>query len=245
MALAVAQVIGNATGTGGGGTITVTFGSSTTTGSLIALIGPCYNTSGAAAGSDFTDNKGPNTYTLAESNLGGASALGFEAAYNNAGTRGASHQVSFNGPGTTDTSEVAGVEITGQDSSTPFDTTTHTTAADGTSPFAITAAAAISGNQIAIYGVVIDTSGTNAWSGPAGYTLIGQLTNGAADLIYWTGYKINETGTPTVSATNTDVIAGAGGKEIFFTFKEAAASGFDVPDLHPPFPIVNQAVYRM
>ena len=224
MALAVTHTAGStATGTD---SITVdTFAS--TAGSLIVVIGQFYNTSGSAAGGNVTDNQG-NTWQLAGSILGGASAPGVAVYYQNAGTRAATHVVSLNGPGAAESLNAQIIEITGQDSTSStsaFDSTTIGTASDATSPFSVTAGAAISGNQIAIVGCCIDTGNNGTWAAPTGYTNISNLPNGGTDLVSESAYKINETGTPTPASWTW----GGGGitaaRQIFVTFKEASGGG--------------------
>jgi hypothetical protein len=223
MALAVAQVGGAFTN---GASTAVTFGSTTTAGSLIVANGNTFNTTTFAAG-DVTDNKS-NSYVKDKENNGGASNVGSGVWSNNGGTRGASHQVTF-APASGSPTSLAICEVTGQAASNAFDTTTAGTATDNTSPFAVTAGGAISGNQIAFYVCCVNSSTSAAWSGPSGYTGVFADGNGATDLTSNTAYKIDETGTPTVSSTNGFTVSG-NAVEVFVTYKEAAAGGgFDVP----------------
>ena len=228
MALAVAQVGGNtSTATNG---ISFTFGSSTTTGSLIVLGGWNFNTSGSAAAGDFTDSKS-NTYQLAGSSL--SVAEGVELGYNNAGTRGTSHQCTVNSPGNGESICAAGVEVTGQDttnSTSCFDATTLATANDTTSPFNVTAAAAISGNQIGIYLCSIGgASGNQAVGNPTGYTVAASQGNANTDLCGYMGYKINETGTPSPGCTWAGTVGTESPRELFASFKEASGAAADTP----------------
>jgi len=222
MSLAVVNTGGN----GATGSDTITSPSFTTTaGSLIIAVGTVYNTSGSAAGGDFTDSKG-NSYTLANASLGGTNTVGIEVAYQLGGTRGSSHTISYNGPGPSTSVNIAVLEITGHDTSTPFDSSTDAFAFDlnATGGWTVVAGGAISGNQIAIYVCVIDTGSTNTWTMPTGYTNVNNHGNGATDLVDCVAYKINETGTPTVSGlwgsgTATDAC------QFFASFKEAVVTG--------------------
>ena len=228
MALAVAQVGGNSSTATNGSSFT--FGSTTTTGSLIVVGIWCYNTSGSAAAGDFTDSKS-NTYQLAGSLL--SSLEGVEMGYNNAGTRGSSHQCTGNAPGANESICTGGVEITGQDttnSTSCFDSTTFNTANDTTSPFAVTAAAAISGNQIAVYLCSIGgASGNQAVGDPTGYTLIKSQGNANTDLCGYMGYKINVTGTPSPACTWAGTVGSESPREAFASFKEASGAAADTP----------------
>lgn len=220
MALLVAQVGGNVTTATA--TISATFGSATTAGSLIWAIDHVYNTSGAAVTGDVVDNKS-NSYPLITSSFGGAGAPGIAGYYNNGGARGASHQLTANLVNSAGEScNLAMTEITGQDPTAPLDTTTFNTATDAASPWDVPAAAAIVGNQVSGYGVTIDTGTNTAFTNPTGYSTIITQPNGVTSLVSHAAYKINETGTPTVGATSTHSSTAA--REIFFTFKEAAAA---------------------
>lgn len=223
MALGVPHVGGKNTSSGAGVTATSDAWTSTSN-SLIVVIGHHFNTAGSSADGDVTDSNS-NTYHLVTSLLGGG-ASGIAVWYNNAGTRGASHTVSLNGPGTAESNKLTVIEVTGQDLTTPLDSTTFATNNDGSSPFAVTAAASISGNQIAIYGSTNDTNGgpDGAWTPPGGYT--GALEWGSdstGGLVFFGGYKINETGTPTVSGSWGGTTANA--RQVFVTFKEAVGGG--------------------
>lgn len=214
--MAVAQIATQLT-TGSG--VTATFTNPTTAGSLIVAVGVTFNKGTAFANGDVTDSKS-NTYTLHVDNHRGFGLPGSGIWYNDGGTRGSSHTVTFNdGSGT---NIVVVYEITGQAAS-PADATTKATGTDAATPFDVTAAAAISGSQIAIYGVGLDTGATATWSPPTGYTEGGAQGNGAG-VVGESAYKLNETGTPTVGGA----WAGGGvsaGAEVFATFKLAAASG--------------------
>ncbi len=217
MALAVAQVGGNVTT--GSGSIAATFGSTTTTGSLIVAVYHAYAANVAVAGGDITDSNS-NTYSTTTSAMGVAACI--SAYYNNAGTRGASHAVTgnlVNASGESD--NLAMIEITGQHASTPYDTTTAATSTDLTSPYDVTAAAAISGTQIAIYGTTIDSGNNNAFTNPTGYSNIINQPDGITALVSYAGYKLNETGTPTVGATSSHGTANA--RNLLVTFKAAVA----------------------
>lgn len=224
MAIAVAQVGGNVTSSSGGAGISFTFGSATTTGSAVALVGHCYNTSGAEAAGDFTDNKS-NTQQLAGSLLGGAASIGIAGAYNNAGTRGSSHQYSYNAPGNNDSANLAGIEFTGQDASTStscFDSASFATANDATSAWSVTAAAAVPSGALAVYGVSIDTGTNDAFTQPTGYTNIINQPDGTSFLVSCASYKLSESGTPTVGATSGHTAGSGSARELFMAFIPAA-----------------------
>jgi hypothetical protein len=226
MAIAVAQVGGN-TSTAING-ISFTFGSSTTSGSGIILLGLEYNTSGSAAAGDFTDNKS-NTYQLAGSLMGGANSVGVECGYNtiSTGTRGASHQCTVNGPGAGESINAAGIEITGHDSTTTtsaFDSASFATANDATSAWTVTAAAAVASGVIGIYGVAIDTGTNNAFTQPTGYTNISNQPDGTSFLVSCASYKLSESGTPSVGATSGHTAGSGSAREIFAAFKPAAGA---------------------
>lgn len=244
MALAVAHVGGNvSTGTG-----TITSSSWTSTaGSDIIVIGHIFATAGAAANGDITDSKS-NTYTLLGSSIGTSVTSGIAMWHSNNTTRGASHTVTYNPTASAGTGSesinVAVVEITGQDSSADFDATTLATFADNISPFSpfnVTASAAISGNQIAVYGTTLNAGSNFAFTQPTGYTNIINTGNGAAALVSLASYKIDETGTPTVGATRTDSDTGDC-HTIIATFKEAAGGGATV--VIPPSLFIDQSVVR-
>jgi hypothetical protein len=190
-----------------------------TAGSALGIIGHVFGAHTLAAG-DVTDSKG-NTYTFAGGINGTGSTPGIGFWYNLSGTRGASHTVTFN-PGVS--ANVAVVEVTGN--SLSFVAATFATASDGTSSFDVTAAAAISGTQIGMYGATIDTGDSKAWTQPSGYTNIINQGNGISFLVSDAAYKLNETGTPTVGATGTFSPVAAG-REVFATFQEGAASPDD------------------
>lgn len=221
MALAVPHVGGSiATGSG---TITSDSWTSTAGSLIVAIIFSFGMTSPAAAG-DITDSKS-NSYALRVSSVGGISGVAIAVYDNVGGTRGATHTVTANPVNSSsgDFDNIGIIEITGADASTPYDATTGAVATDSVTPFAVTAAGAISGNQIAIYGISADLVSNSAWTGPSGYTLIIQNPDPTTDFPCWSGYKINETGTPTVSSTNASSLTGAGAREALVTYKEGAA----------------------
>lgn len=232
MALAVPHVGGNATQ----GTITQTSDSWTSTaGSLIVVMASTFDAISAFTAGECTDSKS-NTYTLIGQRNGGSLAMGTALWYTNNNTRGATHTVTIDlTPQTGGRFVNLGVvEITGQALTSPLDSTTFATAVDTTSPFTVTSAAAIVGNQIAVYGAVINGSSSAAWTQPTGYTNIINQGNGAADNLFDNAYKINETGTPSPGAAytagNTDAV------EIFATFKEAVVAPSGLKPFNPiPF----------
>lgn len=239
MALAVVHVGGQATT----GTSTVTSDSWTSTaGSDIIVVGHTFADNGAATNGDITDAKS-NTYTLLTSTMGGGSDIGIAVWHSNNTTRGASHTVTYNptaGAGG-ESLNLAVIEITGQDQSSDYDSTTANTHvyAVGTTPANITASAAISGNQIAIYAETVNSGDNVAFTQPTGYTNILNQPNGVSDLVSDAAYKINETGTPTVGAART-IGSTTGNRVVFVTFKEATTSAFTAP----PIERVMQAVRR-
>ena len=227
MALAVAAIGGN--DTTATGTVTTTASWTSTANSDIVVIGHIYGSLGAPADGDVTDSKS-NSYTLLGSLIPTGNVPGIGIWHSNNTTRGASHTVTYapTGGGGTNTESVnlSVVEITGQHLTSDFDAATFATAVDTTSPFSpwnVTAAAAISGNQIAVYGVTIDTNtGNFAFSNPT--TSTGILSQGdSANLCFYAGYRINETGTPTVGATRSDSgVTASGGRMLLATFKESS-----------------------
>jgi hypothetical protein len=222
MALAVPQVGGFDTSLTGGAAVAATYGSSTTSGSLLVAIGHLYNTSGVLTNGDITDNKS-NTWTLRGSSLGGASAVGIGIWDQVGGTRGATHTVTLNlANSSADIANLAIIEITGADASTPFDATTLAFATDASSPYSVTSAAAISGNQIALYGASLDTGANTAFTQPTGYSDIINQPDGAFNVSI-ASYKINETGTPSPGATSSHAPSAA--REVFATYKEAGGGG--------------------
>lgn len=217
MTLAVAHVGGNNTSPVGATSDSWT----SVAGSLIVAVGHTFDAPASAAAGDMTDSKS-NTYTLAIS-LYNQFSVGIGVWYSNAATRGSSHTVTYNPPGGGgEADNLAVIEITGQDTGAAYDTATDATVTYSTpwTPFNITAAAAITGNQIAIYGVTLDdSSGVQAWGEPSGYSTI--LNNpSSAGLVCIGSYKLLETGTPTVGATRVSS-ATAAGIGVFATFKEA------------------------
>lgn len=189
-----------------------------TSGSLIVVIGHTFGTTGSAANGDVTDSKG-NSYTLITSDLI-AGSIGIAAYYNNGGTRGASHTVTFNGPGSGTFVNVAVIEISG--TNLTLDGTTFATASDTTSPFSVTAAAALSGTQIGIYGATLSTGSNSAWTQPTGYTNIINQGGGDLFLVSDAAYKINETGTPSPGGSGGWTVSAA--REIFVSFMEGSAA---------------------
>jgi hypothetical protein len=222
MALAVNQTFGNNSTSGVGADInssTVT----TVSGSLLVVILHSYNTAGVGANGDITDSKS-NTYTHHGGFYNGVNGAGIAIYSNDAGTRGSGHFISGNrvNDGASQCN-IACIEITGHNTGAAFDATTFAAIADasGNTPWLVTAAAAISGNQIAVGGVTIDTGGTNAWTDPTGYTNINHQDNGSGALVTCASYKLNETGTPVVSWANNDTTSTGLSAVLIATFKEA------------------------
>lgn len=231
-ALGVAHVGGQNT-TESGGTI-ISDSWTSTANSDIIVIGHIFNSAGAATDGEVTDSKG-NSYTLLGQLLGGASLPGIAIWHSNDTIRGAAHTVSYNPTGTADSKNLAVIEITGQNTTSDFDSTTFATLADASSPFSpwnIACAAAISGNQIAIYAVTVDAGQSATWTDPGGYTPIISQGNGTSYLVSYAGYKINETGTPTVGASRTDT-GDLSGRMLIATFKEAGGGGPTAQQLRP------------
>ncbi len=179
-------------------------------GSLIVVVAHYYNTAGAAANGDVTDSKG-NSYTLWPGSevAGSTNITGTAVYYNNAGTRGTTHTVSVNRVNDNGSlTNCSVIEITGQHAS-PINTTADATSNDATSPYDVTAGAALPTNNIAIYGNCLDTGDTNAYGAPAGYTAILVESDGSSTLCSAAYYKVNESGTPTVGATKGGTISNA------------------------------------
>ena len=230
MALAVAQATsvsptGSTTPPNSVDSANLSFGSATTTGSLIVVATGYFNTTAAQLASEVTDNKS-NTYQLSVSAGGAGNTEGGGICYNNNGTRGASHQVTVNPSGASHSIAINLIEVTGQDQTTStscFDATTVANANDITSPFTVTAAAAISGNQIAVYLAGIGGgSGSNAVTEPSGYTRVGSYNDAGLGFVFDCAYKINETGTPSPACTWAGTVSPESPREFFATFKEAA-----------------------
>jgi hypothetical protein len=227
MAISVAGVRG-ATGVFQAGTVTSPSWTSTT-GSTIVVICIHFTTAGASANGDCTDSKS-NGYTLATSLLGGANAVGVSAYYNIGGTRGTSHTVTVNRVNSSqETTNLHVIEIT-SDGTISYDSASAATANDTTSPFTVTAAAAMQNNAIGIYGVVLSTGGTNAFTNPTDYVDIYEETDGANNTVSHASYKLNETGTPAVAASNTDTVDDA--REIFISFYDDVSGGTEVDAGH-------------
>lgn len=243
MALAVNQN----SGTQGSTASTATPSLTTVSGSLLVVYLTHYDATNTPANGDITDNKG-NSYTLLESRYLGPASGGVGIWYNDAGTRGASHTITGTitaGSTGFGCCSVAVCEITGQNTGSAADAATHANNNDSTSPYVVTAAAAISGNQIAIVAISPDDNGSaGTFTPPTGYTLIfdaGGAINGA-DI--FGAYKINETGTPAPS-TSWSTAGGSFGAQAFATFKEATGGQDpDVPNLRP-YPVPQLNVYRM
>lgn len=222
MALAVAQVLGS---TGGGAVDPVTSPTFTSTaGSLLVML-PCWygGTGSMITGTPATDSLG-NTWTFGNVTPTSAalSTTGVGMWYQLGGSRG-SQTVSFNVAGSADNINLHVIEITGQ-SGTPYDAVTAKNAviAD-TSPWNAPAQAAISGNQIAIHMVVLDTGTNTSFTNASGYTTIYTEGNGAASLVSHAAYKLLETGTPNVGPTSSHSTGTTGNSRgIFASFKEAA-----------------------
>ena len=191
-------------------------------GSLIVAVAQSFADSGSPVGSDISDNKG-NTYTVGGGLFSGNNQPGVGIYYNSSGTRGAGHQVTSNPPGFPAFNNIAVIEITGA-AAAPFDATTlnATRRTSGGSPWAITAAGPIVGNQIAIYAITIDANVNAAFTDPAGYTNIINQPNGTTSLVSYAAYKINATGTPTVAATSAHSLGSI--NLVLTTFREAATA---------------------
>lgn len=195
-----------------------------TTGSTIVAIGHTFNVASFSSG-QMTDSKG-NSYTF----RGGAtasSAIGIGVWDNIGGTRGASHNVTISPGGGTEALSV--IEFSGTGTIT-WDTTTLATATDATSPLSVTAAAALSGTAIGIYGAAVDNGVLGTWGDPAGYSTILSFGDGSAGLVFYSGQKIGESGTPTVSATYSAAISSA--KELFASYSDSGGGAGPVPNLY-------------
>jgi hypothetical protein len=232
MALAVLQTTSGGNGVNAADTDTQIFSSATTTGSLYVVAVGVFNTSGAPAAGNVTDNAGggSNTYQLAGNTAGWGAAI--EAAglwYNSNGTRGGTHQVTVNPPGASSSIHTTLIEVAGQDitsSTSCFDATTFAVANDTTSPFVIGAGGAISGNQIAFHlNCIGGQSGGTNYTQPTGYTNVSNVVDANSFLVWGCDYKINETGTPSLSSTWNGTVGSESPKQLFATFKEAGAGG--------------------
>jgi hypothetical protein len=140
--------------------------------------------------------------------------------------RGAGHTVTYTdqfGAGNAFVS-VSVLEITGQDSP-DYDATTGAAANDTVAPIdlSITAAGPIAGSQIAVVGITQNGTNNVAWTDPAGYTSAINQPDGATHLPSYLGYKIGETGTPTVTAVRADASSTVG-RMAFATFKAPGGS---------------------
>jgi hypothetical protein len=228
--MTVAHVGGDTAFHGAGNTCTSDSWTSTS-GSLIVVIAFYYNTAGAAADGDVTDSK-TNSYTLwpGATAGGGTDQTRVDVYYNNGGTRGTTHTVSVNRTGDSGSlANCAVIELTGQHATTPINTDTDAGSTDATSPFDVTAAAAISGTVVALYGNVVDTGNTDSYGAPSGYSPIIVESDGSSTLCSAGYYKENETGTPTVGATKGGTIANAA--SVFVTVN-MASSGTNVDAGH-------------
>jgi len=123
MAIAVAHAGGGPGAPAANGTDTTSPSWTSVAGSLICGLGVSFGLSGAEVGANWSDSKS-NGYTLLQSQVPDAAA-GLGSAYNNGGTRGSSHTVSYNGTGTGEFNTEADIEITGHDVASPFDATTQ------------------------------------------------------------------------------------------------------------------------
>lgn len=216
MALAVVRVGGNIS-TSANNITSDTWTS--VSGSLIVAIGNTSGISGAFASADTTDTFG-NTYTLLGISNNGSGGPGIGFWINDGGTRGSQTVTCNPAEGFLN---LGIIEITGHSAGAAYDSTTAAAATDGTNPLDVTAAAAISGNQIAIYAVCIDSASNSTFTNPSGYTDINEQGTGSTSVVHHNSYKINETGTPTVGCSFGGVIVSA--REALVTFKEAGGGG--------------------
>lgn len=168
------------------------------------------------------DNKG-NTWHLAEGQPKGDGLPGSGIWYTVVTTGGAATTVTFQsgaGHGTYHDIAILGFHST-TGWATPFDTTTHANASDISDPMQVTAAAAISGSQVAVAVCCTNTGGTNAYAPPTDY-LLGYFQNdGSSYNAFASAYRIGETGTPSPGFTK----AGSSqtqASQTFVTFKEDA-----------------------
>ncbi len=227
MAIAVAQVNGSTAF--GSGAVSVTFGSSTTTGSAIVIVGCISNTNsvGPVAG-DVSDSKSNTWQVGIGAPFGTTGNCSIGGYYNNAGTRGASHQMTFDVTApTAGTVQAAIIEITGQNATSAtscYDAAVDATANDIVTPFDVTAATAVTSGSIGIYGASISgDSGNPAWTDPTGYTVIGSQNDAGSSFVYYAGYKLSESGTPTVGAGWSGTHSQSP-RELFMAFLPAASS---------------------
>jgi hypothetical protein len=99
-----------------------------------------------------------------------------------------------------------------------YDSTTKGTGTDSTSPLAWSAGGAVSGTQIGFIGVVIDNGAAGAFTTSSGYTMLQEHGDGTTSLTNHEAYKVNETGTPSLSVAYSAAITAAA--ELFVSFKE-------------------------
>lgn len=181
--------------------------------SLIVDFAGVYNTAGSPAGTDTTDSKS-NTYSQFDvNNVPSVNQPGIETNYNNAGTRGTSHTVTSNGPGSGDFNFTDVIEVTGHDPSNIFDATltAHSNQTFTTAWSVTTAAAPGPGTTMLIACFHADTGVNSTITDPSGWTLIWKKTNGSSEVVNCAYYKIvtnpgsAQTCAPTWGGANGDI----------------------------------------
>lgn len=150
------------------------------------------------------------------------------------------------GADSTDTFSVMVLGYTGADT-TGLGTTGSMTAGplDGAASFTLAANPATTSEVIAFWGCDINTGLPTQTPGSTFTELYNVGVSGHA--IFEVEVRTGSTST-TVDLVDINDTAGpsvGSSAALAVEVKAAATGGFDVPDLHPPFPIVNQAVYRM
>jgi len=121
-----------------------------------------------------------------------------------------------------------------------YDSGTKGTGTDATSPIAWSAGGAVSGTQIGFIGVVIDNGASGTFTPSSGYTMLQEAGDGTSTLTNHEAYKINETGTPSLSVAYSAAITATA--EMFVSFKEPGGAPDDAL-LTPPIRQLN--VHRM
>lgn len=228
MAISVLGVRGTTGVFGGTGTGDSTCPSFTSTaGSTLIVVLSFFHSNGTPSGSDIADSKS-NTYTIVNFTHGGVNAVGIAAYYNIGGTRGASHTITGTpvGGSNQSASNIAVIEISAA-GTISFDGTTDAVATDSTSAYTVTAAAAIAGTQIGVYGCTLDIGNSAAFTQPTGYSNIFNEPDGTANLVSIASYKNPETGTPAPGATRSGTAAD--GREIFCSFLETGGATTSLP----------------
>ncbi len=212
----------------------------TTTGSLIVVLGSMYDIFAPADG-NVTDNKG-NSYTLApNASYPGTGNQAVAIWYSANVTGGASHEVTLTPGGSAFANNVAAMEITGAATTSPMDVNPTGTSGTSTGP-TITTGTLAQADEI-LCGIFSTTSsGSPALGVPSGWTLIAEEEN-SVHLPYNAAYLIVSS-TSTLSPT-WSIASSQAWRCALASFKAAAGGGgadLELPLLQPP---TNLNVYRM